>query len=180
LDRADAGMKRKMMHKQAIRTQMKGQPRPVDTLRLLSTLRWLIPLSLMLLVVVYELGPAAWVFNRFGFQRHQLAEIIIFGTVGPALAFTLLNFLGRWLDERDTSNLQSRILAQAREDARTARQLCDDAVQVMFSAGALIDSLKAHQPELPANAAGHAAAIQQALDKSVRAIRSHLEKPPQS
>jgi hypothetical protein len=170
-------MKGQKVAGQAVKTARRRWPiSAVDVRHRLATLRWAVPVTLILLVVVYELVPASWVFEHYGFRSHLLLEVLVFGTVGPALAFVLLDYFGRYLDERDTSELQAKILKRAREDAQTSRKLNDDAVQVMFAAGNLIESLKAHQKELPGETAAHTAAIQKALDKTMRDIRSHLEK----
>jgi hypothetical protein len=170
--------KTKTMHSKVVNTT--GSHRGLalaEPRRVVTRLRWLVPISLILLVVVYELLPASWIYSQYGFQRHLLMEILVFGSVGPALSFVLLDFFGRWLDERDTTDLQAEILKQAREDAKKGRKLADDAVQVMFAAGNIIDSLKAHQPNLPPEAVAQVAAIHRAMDKTVREIRTHLENP---
>ena len=115
----------------------------------LQLLSWVVPLTMLLLVVVYELGPSRWLFMSYGFEYHLLAELIIFATFGPALAFTLLHLLRRWLEERDTNELQAALLAQSRAEAEGSRQLNDDALQVLFAAGVLIDTLKSGNQALP-------------------------------
>ncbi len=142
----------------------------------LGLLKWLIPAGLMLLVMGYYLGPARWLYDGLGFTYNILADLLIFGTVGPALAFVLLYFLERWLEERDTSDLQAQILAQAREDAQKSRQLNDDALQILFAAGTLIDSLKSSHPDLPPETAVKIEAMEQALDQAMQQLRAHLLK----
>lgn len=142
--------------------------------RRFSLLRWLIPAGLMLLVIAYEIGPARWINARLGFNYHVVAEITLFGTVGPLLAFVLLNFLSRWLDERDTSDLQAQLLTEAREKTQTSRRLCDDALQSLFAAGAIIASLKPDSEAAPEMAA-HVAAAEQQLNQTINKLRDHLE-----
>jgi hypothetical protein len=86
---------------------------PAETLSILTTLRgrvrWLrriLPVGLLLLVVIYEIGPAYWIHDALGEQYHFLAEILVYGTVGPVLAFLLLDLLDRWLEERETTKLK--------------------------------------------------------------------------
>ncbi|MBI4768852.1 MAG: hypothetical protein HY784_00175 [Chloroflexi bacterium] len=105
------------------------------------------PVGLLLLVVVYEAGPARWIHDRLGDNYHFVAEVLFYGTTGPALAFVLLDFLGRWLEERETSELQAQVLAQARERAKISHQLSDDALQTLFAASALLTSLESSLPE---------------------------------
>ncbi|MFQ5436099.1 MAG: hypothetical protein ACE5FD_14600 [Anaerolineae bacterium] len=140
----------------------------------LHRLKWAIPLSLVILVVGYELLPALWVQNTWGFAPHALMDVLLFGTIGPAIVYILLNFLERWLEERETSDLQAKILQKAQEDARHSRQLNDDAVQVLFSASTLIESLKTSHPELPSDTIAHIEITEKALDKAIRDLRVHL------
>ncbi len=123
---------------------------PLATFRSrLRLLRWLVPVSLAILVIAYEFGPARWIYNGLGFPYHLLADILVFGTIGPIVVFGLLDLLWRWLDERDTSDYQAQLLAQAREDADRSRQLTDDALQALFSVGTLLSMCKSDCPDLP-------------------------------
>lgn len=137
-------------------------------------LRWIVPLGMMMLVIFYQLGPALWIHERFGYPYHIVAEIIVFAAIGPTLAFILLYLLERWLEERDTSDLQAKLLKQARQEARRSRQLNDDALQVLFAAGAVIDSLKESHPALSAQNVAELEDTEEALQESVERLRSHL------
>jgi len=129
----------------------------------------------VLLVVVYEVGPARWIQDGVGDAYHFVAEILFYGTVGPLLAFLLLRFLGRWLEERETSELQARVLAQAREHAQVSRELSDDALQTLFAASMLLASLKSTLPDLPPEAASALREMQQSLDRVIRQLSDHLQ-----
>jgi hypothetical protein len=94
-----------------------------------ETLGWALPTTMVLLVVGYELGPARWIYETLGYRYHLLAEIIIFASLGPTLAFIVLQLLRRWLEERETSDLQAHLLARSRAEAEGSRQLNDDALQ---------------------------------------------------
>lgn len=137
-------------------------------------LRWMVPLGMMLLVIFYQLGPARWIHEQFGYPYHIVAEIIVFAAIGPTLAFFLLYLLERWLEERDTSDLQAQLLKQARQEARRSRQLNDDALQVLFATGALIDTLKETHPELSPENLSQVENTEEALQESVERLRSHL------
>ncbi len=143
----------------------------------LGLLRWLVPSFLLFLVVVYEMGPSRWIFDRFGFTYHLAAEIMFFAIIGPALAFALLNIAQRWMDERDTSDWQAHLLEVAREDRRKSRQLNDDALQVLFATGTLFKTLKADGLDLPADSMAQIEAAEHALDKAVNQLRDHLQNP---
>ena len=83
--------------------------------RKLQLLKWLIPLGLVLLVVAYEIGPSRWVYGGFGFNYHLVLEILLFGTVGPVLAFLVLELLSRWIEEKETAEIQANLLTKAKE-----------------------------------------------------------------
>ncbi|HKZ86275.1 MAG TPA: histidine kinase [Anaerolineae bacterium] len=138
-------------------------------------LQKLIPAALVLLVVVYEIGPARWIHDVLGEDHHFVAEILMYGTVGPALAFLLLDFVGRWLDERDTAELQAQVLAHARESERISRELSDEALQTLFAASALLASLKSTLPEIPPETAATLRDTEQMLDQAIQKLRDHLQ-----
>lgn len=140
----------------------------------LKVLKWLFPIGLMLLVVVYEVGFSRWTYEQFGFTYHMLIEILIFGTVGPALAFVLLEMLGRWIDEKETADLQARLLARANEKELEVRQLNDETLQVLFATSLLITTIKSDQNDLPLNTASQIEVTEQALDEAMQRLRSHL------
>lgn len=140
----------------------------------MSRLRLLIPLGLVTLVVLYEIGPSRWIYFRSGFAVHLLVEILLFGTVGPALAFVILDIHQRWLEEKDTSDFQSQLLNRAHQDVEKGRQLNDDAMQTLFSAGILISSLKSDQPDQSAERVAEIEATEEALDQAMQRLRSHL------
>ncbi len=109
-----------------------------------------------------------------GVEFHYAVDILVYGTVGPVLAFLLLNVLGRWLDERETSELQAAILAQARERARRTQQLNDDTVQALFAASLLLHSAQSGLPEAPPDVSAQLRAADQSLDKAIHRLREHL------
>ena len=141
-------------------------------------LQFLVPAALVLLVVAYEIGPARWLHDRLGSEAHFVAEILVYGSVGPVLAFLLLHLLGRWLEERETSDLQARVLAQAYEHVRIGRKLGDDALQALFAASMLLASLKSSLPDPPPEAASNLLDIQRSLDSAIRRLRDHLQTWP--
>lgn len=142
--------------------------------RWLVRLRWLVPASLVMLVVAYEVGPASWIYASLGYRFHLLAEILLFGTVGPALAFILLDLLGRWLEECETSDLQTQILAQARERIQNSRQLNDDALQALFAAGILVASLQSGRAEFPREMVTRLEETERALHQAIERLRTSL------
>lgn len=141
----------------------------------LQLLSWLVPLAMFVLVVGYEVGPSRWIHEGLGYYYHLAAELLFYATLGPALAFAVLKLLQRWLEERDTSDLQARLLARSRAEAEGSRQLNDDALQVLFAAGVLIDTLKAGNDDaLPPDLREQVNDTEQALQEAVAQLRSHL------
>ena len=135
----------------------------------------MVPLGLMLLVVIYQLGPARWILERFGLEQHLIAEIIVFAVVGPLLAYWLLHFLSRWIEEREISELQAQLLAHTREQARISHELSDKALQTLFAASILLSTLQSSLGDLPPEEASTLLKSQEALNSAIQQIRDHLE-----
>ena len=150
-------------------------------LRRVRSLQRVIPIGLMLLVVIYEIGPARWILEGVGEDYHLATEILIYGLIGPVLAYLFLHFLERWLEERETSELQARLLAHTREQARVSRELSDQALQTLFAASVLLATLKSSLTDLPLDKTAALQQTEQALDRAIQQIRIHLENqsPPQ-
>jgi signal transduction histidine kinase len=137
-------------------------------------MKWLIPLGLVLLVIAYEIGPSRWVYERLGFTHHLAVEILLFGTVGPLLAYLLLVLLGRWIEEKETADFQANLLANAKKKEREVRQISDDTIQVLFATSLLITTFKTDRSNLPPNTATQIEITEQALQEAMQRLRSHL------
>src|SRR5690606_22898078 len=58
-------------------------PLPIGDLRQrLNQLRWLVPLGLLALVILYEAWPARWLHDTYGYRGHLLGAVAVYGTVG--------------------------------------------------------------------------------------------------
>lgn len=90
------------------------------------------------------------------------------------MAFFFARLLDQWLDERDTSDWQAQVLVSTRANLKISRQLNDEALQVIFSAGLVIDSLRDFNPELPAELRGQAEGATRALQGLNRRLHAHL------
>lgn len=141
---------------------------------ILRRLNWMVPTFLFLLVAGYQLGPARWIHTYLGHHYHLAAEIIVYGTAGPLLALGFINLFRRWLEERDTSDLQSQLLENARAEAERSRELNDDALQVLFAAGAMLDTLKAAHPAYDDALLEEIDTTEEALQAAVHQLRSRL------
>jgi len=70
--------------------------------------RWLLPVTLTVVVLLYQLVLARWVQNTFNDATHFAIEILFFATVGPMLTFLALTQIGRWLAEKEQATEQAR------------------------------------------------------------------------
>lgn len=144
----------------------------------LGLLRWLVPVGMFLLVVVYELGPARWTLAHWGPTPHITIDLTLYGVLGPALAAVLLDLLGRWIEERETTAAQSLALAQARERAQMQHDLTDDTLQTLFAASAMLAALEDHAADLPANALAHIQTTHAALETAIKKQYAGLKQTP--
>jgi hypothetical protein len=151
-----------------------GHPPLTALRRRLTVLRRVVPGALLLVVLVYEFGVARWIQGAYGDQTHFLVETALYGTVGPALAYGLLLMLGRWLEERETSDLQAAILAEARERARVRLQITDHALQALFAANALLFTLEASETNLSEGKRASLGEARRALERSIEELNRRL------
>ena len=142
--------------------------------RQLGLLKWLVPAGLILLVIAYEVGPSRWIYEGFGFRIHVVAEILLFGTAGPIVAFIVLELLGRWIDEKETADFQSQLLAQASEKEQVVRQTSDDTLQVLFATSLLLTTFKSERSNLPSNTAKQIETTERALNETIQRLHTQL------
>ena len=140
-------------------------------------IRVLLPLLVILLVSVYVFGPARWIHNALGLEYHLMAELVIFGSLGPLFAFIMLDLIARWMEERQTSDLQAKVLEETRLEVYQNRLLSDDALQAIFAASIQLDSLRKHSPDLSTESCRALEEANRALYRAIKPLRSHLEKP---
>jgi hypothetical protein len=143
----------------------------------LRLLRWAIPITLFILVAIYQLAIAPWMLHQFGLYKHLLVELVLYGTGGPLLAFLVLKYLERWLEEKETSDLQARILEKAQQHVVHSHALNDEALQSLYSVSILLDSLEASLPEIPPEAIIALDRTDQVLEDIIRRIRGKLQAP---
>lgn len=146
--------------------------KPSERLRLL---RWIVPLALAVLVAVYQLVLVRWLRGSFGEDFHFWSEMLIYGIGGPLLAFLVLDYLGRWQEERETSELQAKLLEETRKRLSISHGLSDEALQTLYAISILLDSLKTSLPEVTPEAASMLHETEQALEAAMLKIRNHLQ-----
>jgi hypothetical protein len=140
-----------------------------------SRLQWLISIGLFAFVLIYEFGISRSIDTYLGSSYHVAIDIAIYGIVGPVSVYVALHFIGRWLEERETSELQARLLRQAREQAQASTTLSDDALQTLFAASILISSLKSGNADLSPETKSDLTRTEEALNRAIQHIRDHLE-----
>lgn len=71
-----------------------------------ALLRWALPTALLILTLIYELGPARWLQDN----PHDPVdlEIFLYGVLSPLLAFWVLTLIGRWLDKTNRAEKAAR------------------------------------------------------------------------
>ena len=70
--------------------------------------RWLLPISLALVVLLYQLVLARWVHDIFGDATHFAVEVLFFVTVGPLLTFLALTQIRQWVARKEQAEAQAR------------------------------------------------------------------------
>jgi signal transduction histidine kinase len=156
--------------------QSDGSPVALSPVRRrVRRLQWLISIGLFVFVLIYEFGISQWIESRFGPGYHIAIDIAIYGIAGPVSAYLVLHFFSRWLEERETSELQARLLMQAHERAQASTNLSDDALQTLFAASVLISSLKSSTADLSPETKIDLARTEEALNRAIQQIRDHLE-----
>jgi hypothetical protein len=147
------------------------RPLTLDHLRQrLDLLRWLAPAGMLALVIVNELGLARWVNWRLGDTASVTLNILIYGSVGPLLAYLLLTLVGHWLEERDTSALQSQTLHRVRAQVQRNHDLTDDALQTLFATSLVLDTLADNLPHASPEAAARFHDAEQAVNRAIEQL----------
>ncbi len=144
--------------------------------QLVDRLRWIVPITLALTVIVYNLTLAPWMIIHYGYRLHLLMELLLFASLGPLIALVVLDLFGRWLDERDTADYQAQLLAAARQERAAARQLTDDTFQTLYATSMLLQALGDGQAQLPPKAAEQLEAAQRALNEGMSRLHAHLSE----
>jgi hypothetical protein len=130
-----------------------------------------------MLVVGYEFGISRQVNETWGAMSHYIFDTLVYGTIGPVLVFGVISFLIRWMEERQTNELQAKILKQAREYARNHHEFTDSTLQSLFATSLFLQAITSNrQQQLPPTVTGQLQTINQSLDATIRSLREHLLK----
>jgi hypothetical protein len=79
-------------------------------------LRWTLPLAIVVLVFVYQLGFATYVHNTFSHTAHTVVEIAFYSVAGPVVTWLTLSRIGQWLGEKSVPRLSCAISPSARRE----------------------------------------------------------------
>ena len=142
-------------------------------------LKWAFPIGIAILVLVYQFVFVNSIQAWFGDRYQFIAEVLFYGTLGPILAFLFLDTFERWLEERETADLQARVLAEVRQDADQGRKLGDDSLQALFAVSVLLKSIKQRIPDLESDEEAIIEDTEQTIERAMIQLRDHLETPPE-
>ena len=85
--------------------------------------RWL-PIAVMAVAALYQLGPARYIHNHFGDWAHYGLEILFYGTAGPIFIWATLRIVRVWVEQKEKAEgevyrlnreLQQRVEERTRE-----------------------------------------------------------------
>lgn len=64
-------------------------------------LRWVLPITIFVVVVGYQLFLFRWVHDEVGFVQHSALEIAVYGVIGPIVLFLALNWVAQGLKQKE-------------------------------------------------------------------------------
>lgn len=91
--------------------------------RLLSLQRML-PIAVMAVAALYQLGPARYIHDNYGDWAHYWLEILFYGTAGPVFLWSTLGVVRGWVEQKEkaeaevyrlNNELQQRVEERTRE-----------------------------------------------------------------
>ena len=98
-----------------------------DRLHLLQ--RWL-PIAVMAVAALYQLGPARFVHEQYGMWAHFWLEIFFYGTAGPLFLWWTLRVVRVWVEQKEQAEaevyrLNSELQQRVEERTRELKQKAD-------------------------------------------------------
>lgn len=98
----------------------------------LQLLQRLLPISVMAVAAVYQLGPARFVHDNYGDWAHYWLEVLFYGSTGPVFLWLTLRVVRVWVEQKEqaeaevyrlNSELQQRVEERTRELKKKADAL---------------------------------------------------------
>ncbi len=66
-------------------------------------LRWVLPITIFVVVLVYQLVLFRWIHDEVGFVQHTALEISVYGIVGPVIMFLALSWVAQGLRQKENA-----------------------------------------------------------------------------
>ncbi len=88
----------------------------------LRRLRYILPITAFLLVVIHQSLAYTW-FRSTPWLQQFLWQVLLYGTIGPVVVWFALNWFARWVHERDEAEAHLRCLYQISRQAATATEM---------------------------------------------------------
>jgi PAS domain S-box-containing protein len=98
----------------------------------IARLRWALPLALGLAAVLYEIGPGRWIHDAYGATDYFGLDILFYATAAPAMAYLVLTYISRWVDDKERAEQQARA---SQEQLASVTAASADAILVLDTAG---------------------------------------------
>ena len=67
--------------------------------------RWL-PITVMAVAALYQLGPARYIHNHYGDWAHYGLEILFYGTAGPVFIWLTLRVVREWVEQKEQAEAE--------------------------------------------------------------------------
>ncbi len=99
-----------------------SQELPSPVYRSLRRLRYILPITAFLLVVIHQSLAYIWLRSTPGLQQF-LWQVLLYGTIGPIVVWFALNWFARWVHERDEAEAHLHCLYQISRQAATATEM---------------------------------------------------------
>ncbi len=90
--------------------------------RSVSVMRYVLPIAVLFLVVLHQTLAQIW-FRATPWFPHFLWQVLLYGTVGPAVVWIALGWFARWIRERDEAKAHLHCLYQISGQAATATDI---------------------------------------------------------
>lgn len=91
------------------------------------------------------------------------------------LAYLLLDYIARWLEEKETSDLQAQVLSETREQMNISRKLNDDALQTLYATSIYLNTLASAMPDMPQELLAKKEETKRGLERAMQGLREHLQ-----
>lgn len=67
----------------------------------LHVLQRLLPLAVLAVAILYQLGPARFIHDKYGAWTHYALEILFYGTAGPVFLWIIFGVVRGWVEQKE-------------------------------------------------------------------------------